>query len=106
MHRSLTALAAAAALWGCGVDCEQDILTLERDPVVGETIYSSRCETCHGSDGQGVSGPALTERVPQLSSCGIVDAVIEGPGQMPSFGDDLDEQQLADLVEYVTLEFQ
>jgi mono/diheme cytochrome c family protein len=107
MHRFITgAIVVAPLLAGCGFNCEEDVLNLVGDPIVGEFLYDNKCRSCHGEDGTGVSGPDLTAIVPQRTSCDIVATVIEGPGAMPAFDKDLDDQELADLIEFVTLEFQ
>ncbi len=106
MNRIVTAWVCIVCIGGCGFNCEEKVLTLERDPVVGEFIYDNRCATCHGPDGEGISGPPLTDIVAQRTSCDIVDTVRNGSGEMPAIGADFDDQELADIVEFVTLEFQ
>ena len=90
---------------GCG-DRYDEIIQLEGDPVVGQFIYEGNCVSCHGAEGEGVSGPALTERVAVLTSTEILQAIDEGPGDMPAFDGEFDDQEMADLLEYLTLTFQ
>ncbi len=75
-----------------------DVLALEGDPVAGEAIYEERCQECHGpsGDGQG-SGPPLSG----LSEEEVLEAVLAGPCFMPSYADDLSDQELADVTAYV-----
>jgi mono/diheme cytochrome c family protein len=100
------ALVALPLAVGCGFDCEDDVLNLTADPEVGEFLYDNKCATCHGPDGTGVSGPSLLDIVPQRTSCDIIATVRDGPGAMPAFDRELDNRELADLLEFVTLEFQ
>lgn len=96
--------ALGASLAGCGTNYEK-ILALDGDAVKGQILYESNCGTCHGDDGTGVTGPALTDVVPVLTSTEILETIETGPGAMPDFSDYFTDQQLADLLEYVTTEF-
>jgi mono/diheme cytochrome c family protein len=69
----------------------------------GETLYSTRCASCHGEDGGGSFGPALgggvaVGRFPDPADQILV--VSQGRGSMPSFSDSLTEEQIAAVVEY------
>jgi mono/diheme cytochrome c family protein len=96
------ALLVAAA---CGPNYER-ILALEGNPTEGQILYEEHCASCHGVDGGGVSGPALTERVPGLTGTEILQTIDEGPANMPDFSGTFSDQDLADILEYVTLTFQ
>lgn len=102
--KRLTAIGAALILTGCGNRID-DILALEGDLTRGQILYESRCASCHGLQGQGVSGPAMDERVPLLTGTEILETVLDGIGQMPAFGDDLSDQQLSDLLTYLQASF-
>lgn len=99
--RTLTVMLLAA----CGSSYDK-ILELEGDPQIGQFLYEGNCASCHGDAGEGVSGPALTERVPLLTGTDILETIDEGPGDMPAFKGEFDDQQMADLLEYLTLTFQ
>lgn len=91
---------------GCGDECD-DVLILVGEPVNGEFVYRSRCQQCHGENGKGGSAPSLVERLPQITSCDVVETVRSGPGTMPDFGkDEISTEDLNDLIEFMTLEFQ
>ena len=69
----------------------------------GATLYSTRCASCHGSDGGGSFGPALgggvaVGRFPNAAD--QITVVSQGRGSMPSFADSLTHEQIAAVVEY------
>jgi mono/diheme cytochrome c family protein len=69
----------------------------------GATLYSTRCASCHGSDGGGSFGPALgggvaVGRFPNAAD--QITVVSQGRGSMPSFADSLTPEQIAAVVEY------
>lgn len=96
---------AAVLLGGCGPNYDK-ILGLQGDAVKGQILYEAHCGTCHGDDGTGVTGPDLTALLPTLTGTEILQAIEEGPGAMPDFAGYFEDQQLADILEYMTLEFQ
>lgn len=73
------------------------ILALDADLAAGEALYADNCATCHNASGNGGVGPGITgEGVEE-----IVEAVLEGPGAMPSAEDlGLVDQDVADLSAY------
>ena len=82
------------------VDRTAEIASLATDTVNGEAYYQANCSVCHGPNGEGVSGPALSGEVLE----DVIDVVLEGPGSMPSF-DDRPDQDLADVAAYVVETF-
>lgn len=89
-----------------------DVIT-EMTPNVpaGEAVYNAECASCHGADGEGGIGPSFVAAFDAFHERGgsweievrsWVEAVIEGiPGSsMPSMGDALTDQQIADVIEY------
>lgn len=69
----------------------------------GAAIYADECAACHGADGGGGVGPALAggavvAAFPEAADQTVV--VVEGRGGMPSFGDRLNEDEIAAVVEY------
>jgi mono/diheme cytochrome c family protein len=77
--------------------------TLEGDAANGEKIFASAgCGGCHTLEAAGSSGsvgPNLDEAKPDLELA--VDRVTNGSGAMPSFKDQLSEQEIADVAAYV-----
>ena len=49
----------------------------------GEELYASRCASCHGDAGQGVSAPALGDVVPGEDVESITETILFGEGNMP-----------------------
>jgi mono/diheme cytochrome c family protein len=75
----------------------------EGDPVAGKAVFASAgCGSCHTLSDAGSSGsvgPNLDEAQP--SSGKVVERVTNGAGVMPSFKDQLSEQQIMDVAAYV-----
>ncbi len=68
------------------------------------TLFDTHCSACHGTDRLGGIGPALLpENLGRLSEDDAHAAIADGlpATQMPAFGDMLDEQEVASLVEYI-----
>jgi mono/diheme cytochrome c family protein len=71
------------------------------DAAAGADVYAANCVSCHGANGEGVSGPAMTEEVPEYDDAQLEDIIVNGTdGGMPAFGS-LSDQDLADLVAYL-----
>lgn len=105
--KRVVVVVAALVANGCGDEC-QKLLQNPGEPDLGRFVYDNQCMSCHGSMGQGASAPSLQEQlVAGLTRCEIVETVRTGPGIMPTFDKTLiDEDDMANLVEYITLEFQ
>jgi mono/diheme cytochrome c family protein len=77
--------------------------TLKGDPENGAKVYASAgCGGCHTMEAAGSSGtvgPNLDETKPDYEL--VVDRVTNGQGAMPSFKDQLSEQEIADVAAYV-----
>ena len=69
-----------------------------------EDLYRLHCARCHGADRLGGLGPALLpENLGRLSPAQALRAVREGlpASQMPGFGEQLTDQQMQSLVDYI-----
>src|SRR3954452_22475125 len=71
----------------------------------GEAIYRNVCAGCHMPDGRGASGagayPPLAGN-PKLQAAGYpVYLVVNGQKAMPAFGAQLDDNQVAAVVNYI-----
>lgn len=106
VRRSAVAGACAATLVcvGCGGD---DVVGIQGDPVAGEPIANevaepscSRCHTLSAAGWEGEVAPDLDELRPGYQR--VLDAIRSGPGAMPSYDGELDEQQLRDLAAFVS----
>ena len=82
---------------------EEPSSTLEGDASSGAKIFSSAgcggCHTLEAAGATGTVGPNLDESQPDLAL--TIDRVTNGQGAMPSFGDQLSEQEIADVAQYV-----
>jgi mono/diheme cytochrome c family protein len=104
-------LFATTSLTACAPDPRaMTIAGLTGDPVAGRTIYESTaspaCASCHQADGNGnaaypnLHGPARNNAVQSLAT-----TIINGAGQMPAFGTQLSDQQIADVIAYIKMAF-
>ena len=99
----------AAMLVGAAViadDANQDgaaeqSLTLEQLVERGRGAFSSNCAACHGSTGEGESGPSLVGNELLSDTNEIARTVIKGFSYMPPFGDVLTDVQIASILTYV-----
>ncbi len=76
------------------------------DPVLelGRAVYSRSCRQCHGSDGDGGSGPKLRgnefdEDFSEMAD--LIDMIARGEGRMPAFESRLTEAQMEAVSRYV-----
>jgi mono/diheme cytochrome c family protein len=75
----------------------------------GEAVFKNICQGCHMANAQGAVGagmyPALAKNA-KLEAAGYPMAVIvHGQKAMPAFGGLLNDQQIADVVNYVRTNF-
>ncbi len=74
----------------------------------GEAVFASGgCGGCHtlaAAGASGAVGPNLDDAKPDAAL--VVDRVTNGKGAMPSFSDQLDEQQIQDVAAYVVASIQ
>ena len=75
----------------------------------GEALYKAICQGCHMPDARGAKGagayPALASD-PALSARAYpIFMVVSGRKAMPAFGNNLSDQQIADVVNYVRSHF-
>ena len=69
-----------------------------------EELYQQHCASCHHAKRLGSIGPALLPgNLKRLRKPAAVKVISNGrvATQMPAFGDQLDEQQIAALAEYI-----
>jgi mono/diheme cytochrome c family protein len=76
----------------------------EGDPAAGKEIFlgAAGCGACHTLADAGTSGtvgPNLDEVKPSYAA--VVDIVTNGRGQMPSFSDQLSEEDIRNVAAYV-----
>ncbi|MDX5401683.1 MAG: cytochrome c [Rhodobacterales bacterium] len=75
----------------------------------GEAVYDAVCAGCHMPDGEGAVGagayPALAGNELLADPSYPIYLVLEGQKAMPPFGGMLDDQQVADVVNYIRSHF-
>jgi mono/diheme cytochrome c family protein len=75
----------------------------------GAKAFKANCVLCHGADGSGntTAGKALqakdlrSEEVQKQSDATLVDAITNGKGKMPAFGDKISPDDVKSLVGYI-----
>ena len=75
----------------------------------GQAIFSNVCQGCHMPDAKGAVGagmyPALASNAKLETSGYPVAVVVHGQKAMPAFGALLNDQQVADVVNYIRANF-
>lgn len=77
------------------------------DVAAGEAIYATSCAGCHAADGSGVAGRGrpLTGIAAQGDRDAHIDAIANGKGSMPAFGEKLSSDEVGQVASYVRLSF-
>jgi ubiquinol-cytochrome c reductase cytochrome c subunit len=76
------------------------------DQSLGQSLFSLNCAACHTIEGTGdalaygTNAPSLI--VKNVTAQQVAEAVRTGPANMPRFSGNLTDQQVADIVSYVT----
>ncbi|HEU0336598.1 MAG TPA: c-type cytochrome [Gaiellaceae bacterium] len=86
-----------------GGSADLPALDLTGDASAGADVWSANgCGGCHtlaAANASGTVGPNLDDAKPSYELA--VTRITEGQGAMPSFGDSLEPQQIADVAQYV-----
>lgn len=90
------------ALIGCA-GSKDDTGSGGGDATAGAEVYATSCASCHGTNGEGGTGPAMTEEVPEKTDAEIEDIVTNGYEEMAPVS--LDSTQMADLIAYLRATF-
>ena len=79
-----------------------------KDVAATRALYTEqKCVTCHGEKGEGGIGPSFKAGVSMGRSVeDIATRIGAGSGQMPSFKDKLNQEQIQDLAKYIYKEIQ
>lgn len=77
----------------------------ELDPTVmsaGQDLYMQICVACHAADGRGgQGGPSLVDRDIMANTTAVVDQIVLGGGDMPSFGHMYDSEEVAAISTFI-----
>lgn len=121
MRRFVLAMVVVSTVVACG----QSTSELGPDLEAGRDTYRSSCAACHGGNGEGGAGPALSEVIETFSSCDdqirwitlgserfkaevgptYGDAGKDITGVMPEFSTSLSETEIARVATYERHEF-
>ena len=75
----------------------------------GEALYNATCAGCHMPDGKGAQGaghyPALADNPAVEAAPYVILNVLHGRKAMPSFGDAMNDDQVAAVVNYTRTHF-
>ncbi|MGE8165369.1 c-type cytochrome [Paraburkholderia sp. NPDC080076] len=75
----------------------------------GEALYNATCAGCHMPDGKGAQGaghyPALADNPAVEAAPYVIANVLHGRKAMPSFGDAMNDDQVAAVVNYTRTHF-
>jgi mono/diheme cytochrome c family protein len=68
----------------------------------GGQLFQANCASCHGAQGEGVSGPKLAGVVTRdfPNETDQINVVTNGKGPMPAFGGNLTASQIRQVVDY------
>lgn len=70
----------------------------------GEDIFTQKCAACHQVSGEGIPGafPALKDnQFVTEQTTEVIETVMYGRAGMPSFKNDLDDQAMLDVINYI-----
>jgi mono/diheme cytochrome c family protein len=67
-----------------------------------ETLYKSKCATCHGVDGTGSAmGTKMGAHDLTTATAELTDIIANGKGKMPKYGASLKPEDIKGLVAYI-----
>jgi mono/diheme cytochrome c family protein len=111
IHRTIvvmTALTLTALLAAAGATA-QEIYMGTFPQQSGEDLFKNICQGCHMPDAKGAIGagayPALADNPRLKAAIYPVVVVLHGQRAMPSFGDSLSDEQIANVINYVRTHF-
>ncbi|MFP4597034.1 MAG: c-type cytochrome [Persicimonas sp.] len=88
----------------------RDILAAEGSATAGRELFlgtteTQACADCHGEQGEGDFGPNLSQRFSQKTEWQLLYTIIDGRAEMPAWGEELTDEELADLFSYLRADF-
>jgi mono/diheme cytochrome c family protein len=102
-------LAAGLATAVVGAVCAQEIHAGVYPQKTGEELFKGICQGCHMPDAKGAVGagayPALAYDSRLVATIYPIMVVVNGQRAMPSFGEDLTDEQIANVINYVRTHF-
>ena len=72
----------------------------------GAELYSRRCAGCHGPNGEGVTGPALSGMIEKYPDVAVQEALVAGGrNAMPAFSNRISAAEITAVVEFTRTAF-
>ncbi|WOI58249.1 glucose/sorbosone family PQQ-dependent dehydrogenase [Palleronia sp. LCG004] len=68
---------------------------------LGGPKYAETCAMCHGPSGNGGAGAVLAENENLADAGFVADVLVHGYGYMPAFGDQLGDNDIAEITTYI-----
>ena len=106
---ALLLLVAALAGGAARPAAAQEIVAGGYPQQTGADLFKGICQGCHMPNAQGAVGagayPALANNPRLIASIYPIIVVLNGQRAMPSFGDDLTDTQIANVINYVRTHF-
>jgi mono/diheme cytochrome c family protein len=110
--RAIFAAAVVLSISGCrpNLPPSKPLSELTPQEASGHTVFQSHCARCHHpNDQDGLKGPGLQGLYKQkylpsgapANDDRVTSTIVHGRGMMPSFANDLDDQQMSDLIAYL-----
>ncbi len=97
---SFIAVMVLLVIASCTKKAAPTVSTGPKEPAIdGTPIYTQNCARCHGANGTGERGPDLTKT--DYDKAGVTDAIFNGGGRMPSFGDKLTSKEISAVADFV-----
>jgi mono/diheme cytochrome c family protein len=107
--RLATGVALACALLAGGSALCQEVFGGKYPQQTGEDLFTNICQGCHMPDAKGAIGagayPALASNPRLAAAVYPINVVLHGQRAMPPFGDALNDEQIANVVNYVRSHF-
>jgi mono/diheme cytochrome c family protein len=111
IHRTIAVITALTltALLAAADATAQEIYMGTFPQQSGEDLFKNICQGCHMPDAKGAIGagayPALADNPRLKAAIYPVVVVLHGQRAMPSFGDSLSDEQIANVINYVRTHF-
>ncbi len=106
LHTSVASIFAGALLAiGCGPPPDEnrveEIKSLTGDAAAGATLFTGNCARCHGEDARSGSAGADLPAVANEDPDRAIETILTGNIVMPRFGEQLSDQQIADVLAHL-----
>ena len=108
-RQGLLMLAASVAAMAMQAATAQEIYAGKFPQQTGEELFKNICQGCHMPDAKGATGagtyPALATNPRLAAAVYPITVVLHGQRAMPPFGESLNDEQVANVINYVRSHF-